>query len=200
MKKNYIYEACLNTLQDKLSPNIFINEVLIQCINSNQISDLHESILKIDPDFKKSWSYLNQACKYLSENNYNDFLYQFQIFMQDYSKATYRCLNMFAESTCISKKLKYLEQAEQHCVQALVKPPKIVFTNYRNDMREQMNSIKRLIQLQKQLLVDYPQFNNFHLFAPNEKIILFVKQLMIVDEDLTFKIITHFKLLDIQCF
>ena len=32
--------------------------------------------------------------------------------MQDYGKATYRCLNMFAESVDKKQKMKYLEKAE----------------------------------------------------------------------------------------
>lgn len=81
-----------------MSFSIFLNEMVLPCLKSNTLDQLHKCISKVDANFKKSWNYLNQSCKYLSENNHSDALYKFQLFMQDYSKATFRCLNMFAES------------------------------------------------------------------------------------------------------
>jgi hypothetical protein len=53
-------------------------------------------------------------------------------------------------------------------------------------MREQMKSVKKLIQYQKIILDKYPEFNHLHLFTPIDKLIPLLSQLIKKDQELCF--------------
>ncbi|KAL1501989.1 hypothetical protein ABEB36_007205 [Hypothenemus hampei] len=105
----------------QMPPEVFV-EIYIRCLNEGLVVKLQGCMSEIDSTLGVWKNHLMKICCYLDKRNYLNTLYQLQLFMGDYVRATVTCIK-FYEENCASfadllNNISYLKSAVRHLNQA----------------------------------------------------------------------------------
>ncbi|KAH9515330.1 hypothetical protein Btru_014177, partial [Bulinus truncatus] len=94
-QKSYWMKAVQFAVDHHCSSDVFVNGLMIPAMNSGEMGRLLEQMLMLDPTLEKWMAYLTATCKYLLKQKYFSTLYQIQLFMKDYIRASMTCVSHF---------------------------------------------------------------------------------------------------------
>ncbi|CAL1527591.1 unnamed protein product [Lymnaea stagnalis] len=108
------------------SSDVFVTGLMVPAMTSGEFGHLLEQMLMLDPTLEKWTSYLTATCKYLLKQKYFSTLYQVQLFMKDYIRASMTCITHFYQRGAhsyldLSGRMQFLFTAQQH-LQAYLDP------------------------------------------------------------------------------
>ncbi|XP_071963696.1 zinc finger FYVE domain-containing protein 26-like [Antedon mediterranea] len=118
MKHDYLPKALLYIIAKKCDASVFIEGIIITCVKEGGIYKLHEQMMLVDSSLNMWSKYLTATCRYLSSKRYMHVLYQFQVFMKDYVRASMTCIRFFQDHVKsyadLFERLHYLDTAKHH--------------------------------------------------------------------------------------
>ncbi|XP_035827727.1 zinc finger FYVE domain-containing protein 26 [Aplysia californica] len=108
------------------SADVFVTGLVVPAMSSGEMGRLLEQMLMLDPTLEKWLVYLTATCKHLLRQKYFHSLYQVQLFMKDYIRASMTCVSYFYQRGArtyldLCGRLQFLFTAQQH-LQAYLDP------------------------------------------------------------------------------
>ena len=139
-----------------------------------------------EPSFFKIAGGYSEIRQYLNEKKLSDELYSFQLFMKDYNKSAVRCLKLFCENDNLEQKLAFLNKAEQHLSEELKQSREaFLFMSIRGQLEQKharITHINKLIALQKELLLNFPEMKHLHFFVNQNAQRVIAQSLLLIEE------------------
>lgn len=118
--------------------------------------------------------------------------------MKDYSKSAIRCLKLCCEAGNLDQKLFYLTKAEQHLLEELKQANETFFPLQEGSVsqkHERVGFINRLIGLQRELIVNYPDKGNLSFFGGKDTQGELCQELLMIEgADLGLRLIEVYRL------
>lgn len=117
--KHNDFGECLNfALDNNIEPSVFFNVVYLSCLKSGKIDRLHEEIKSKDSSLLNWRKYLVFTCRTLEKRQFLNTLYQLQLFMSDYVRASMTCIRFYTKDcnsyTEMSSRVQQLYEAQKH--------------------------------------------------------------------------------------
>ncbi|XP_024936036.1 zinc finger FYVE domain-containing protein 26 homolog isoform X2 [Cephus cinctus] len=117
--KHNEFEKCLAyTLENDIDPDLFFNGVYIRCLKNGCVERLYESMRAKDASLLLWKNYLVFACRSLERKQFLNTLYQLQIFMKDYVRASMTCIRFYTNDattyTNLCSRSHLLVDAQKH--------------------------------------------------------------------------------------
>eukprot|EP00118_Oscarella_pearsei_P023925 m.293467 g.293467 ORF g.293467 m.293467 type:complete len:1642 (+) comp40739_c0_seq1:3926-8851(+) len=116
-----VKKACSIILEKRCPPRTFVEGVLVPSLRYNCFQDLQDDMTSRDPSLEKWEKYLTASCQFLAKKRLFAILYKLQLFIKDYVRASFTCINLFtgeagrpSNRLDLSSRLHYLEKAQRH--------------------------------------------------------------------------------------
>ncbi|XP_046489953.1 uncharacterized protein Sptz isoform X1 [Neodiprion pinetum] len=117
--KHEKYEDCiLHVMGNHVDPEVFFSSVYLPCLKNGLVDNLHEAMRTKDPNLLSWKTYLVFTCHSLETKKLLHTLYQLQIFIKDYVRASISCIRFYvneaADYTDLCSRSQFLIQAQKH--------------------------------------------------------------------------------------
>jgi zinc finger FYVE domain-containing protein 26 len=117
-----VHEVLVYILENQLSSEIFI-EIYTKCLKEGVVNVLQGEMSKIDSSLEIWKDHLRQICRHLEKHQLLNCLYQLQIYIGDYVRASMTCIRFYQDNvksfTELANNVGYLHKGEQHLRQIL---------------------------------------------------------------------------------
>ncbi|GAB1601368.1 finger FYVE domain-containing 26-like [Argonauta hians] len=118
-RNGHWYRATQFILDHQSSPEVFEESLLIPALKSGNLRTLLDKMLVIDPSLDRWNSYFTSACRYLVNHKLYHVLYEVQLFMKDFIRASMTCTRYFylgsgQSYSDLSTGIQCLYEAEKH--------------------------------------------------------------------------------------
>lgn len=197
-----------------VSKQLFINELIPSIYEKNKLQELREWMLKLDPELTSFIEYLKLIIGFLMEKNAQKELHHFQVILGlnsslffkimigDYFSAGEYCLEQFYSSKTFKEKLKFLDEAGKHfrmfievSFQKLgINIKKPAFIKLGNRTEDEAENILRKIRVQKNILEEFPEIVEYHVFGDIEDISRICELILLNNPKLAIDILTNLKI------
>jgi len=110
VKHGLLEKACEQVLEQNLSHQAFIDEILQVCLTQGMMPELKTIFMSNNEKLMTEFQpYLMSACRFYNQQGKHQLLYVVQIFMGDHFRAAMSCVKLFLKKLpkkmCLSKKL-----------------------------------------------------------------------------------------------
>lgn len=117
--KHEEFEKCLNyILENDLEPELFFTAIYMYCLKTGNAEKLQEAMKTKDPSLLLWKKYLIHVCHCLEKKQSLYILYQLQLFMKDYIRASMTCIRFYTNQAMTYTELCYrvhlLIDAQKH--------------------------------------------------------------------------------------
>ncbi|KAJ9585735.1 hypothetical protein L9F63_002525 [Diploptera punctata] len=110
--------ALKHVITKEVDKEIFFDVLYIPCLREGLITDLYQALSSFDASFKLWEKYFDFVCKKLEKECMWNVLYQLQLYLKDYMRATMSCIKFYRMGarnyTDLYLNLKHLKSAGQH--------------------------------------------------------------------------------------
>ncbi|KAH3757335.1 zinc finger FYVE domain protein [Pelomyxa schiedti] len=198
VNNNMLENACKEAVAIQLSTQAFVEEVVLYCISHNYTSHLKQILSQQDSSLQSVMTYLTSACKHLNKKRAYDVLLDFQLFMQDFTRAGLTSVKMFLDTppADVDVRLTHLVNAKQYFSDALSQRSTKMTTGelsqkvITSDL--QISVTKLFIKEKKNIAIEVQKAT---LFGPPEERQAILEQLLLIGSfDLTYRIVQHFRM------
>ncbi|XP_071795779.1 zinc finger FYVE domain-containing protein 26-like isoform X2 [Asterias amurensis] len=105
-------------LSQHCSSDVFLEGLLVPCIKHGNLHDLQSQMLHQDPTLNAWNQYLTASCRYLNTHSLAHVLYDVQLFMKDFVRASMTCIKFYQSGarsySDLFDRLQYLTKAKIH--------------------------------------------------------------------------------------
>lgn len=117
-----IHTALMYLLECHLPSEIFI-EVYMKCLKDGIVTILQEHMSRIDSSLDLWKDHLKNLCRHLEQQQLLNCLYQLQLYIGDYVRASMTCIRFYQENiknfTELANNVRFLHKGEEHLRQIL---------------------------------------------------------------------------------
>ncbi|RZC39217.1 zinc finger FYVE domain-containing protein 26, partial [Asbolus verrucosus] len=122
VKHGDIKTALMYIIENKLTADVFV-EIYMKCLKDGVVNILQEQMSRIDSSLDLWKDYLKQVCRHLEKQQLLNCLYQLQLYIGDYVRASMTCIRFYQDKvktfTELSNNVNYLHKGEEHLKQVL---------------------------------------------------------------------------------
>ncbi|XP_018352071.1 PREDICTED: uncharacterized protein LOC108754337 isoform X2 [Trachymyrmex septentrionalis] len=113
------FDKCLvYILDNNIERDLFLNGVYLYCLKNGQIEKLHNAMRTKDPTLVTWRKYLISVCHFMERKQYWHILYQIQLFMRDYVRASMTCIRFYTNEantySDLHNRAHLLQDAQKH--------------------------------------------------------------------------------------
>ncbi|XP_022094724.1 zinc finger FYVE domain-containing protein 26-like isoform X2 [Acanthaster planci] len=105
-------------LHQHCSSEVFLEGLLVPCMKQGKLRDLQTEMLHQDPTLAAWNNYLTVMCRYLNAHSLAHVLYNVQLFMKDFVRASMTCIKFYQSGaktySDLFDRLHYLTKAKEH--------------------------------------------------------------------------------------
>ena len=179
-------------LSNDVKEELFLEHVLDECLATGYASELLDAIRAVDPSLKRTWRYLFASCRKLSSEKRLHILLDFQLAMEDYSRAGLTSVHLFKNALDLQEKLDLLYKAQEYFSAALNSTSSICKPHLPiSDLRNYVQIISLQINVSKALGSDAPSAT---LFEDNDARMVVTEALLKKNFGLAFQVMNEFRL------
>lgn len=161
MKHSQIDEACKYSFEVNLSPQQFLEEVILYCVSHSTLHLLRRALMSVDKGFVRSKEYIIAACAFFNKQQAYEILLSLQRFVEDYARAGITAILMFKavrDPYDFAQRLQALEMAKKLLDDALMQRDPIIPSLSPSEVALRLNVTEMQLQVLK-------------LFQKNDKVV-----------------------------
>lgn len=119
-------KACEYIFEKTLPAQYFVDTIVAYCYSHRMMSFVQQVFKSVDSSLQKVAPYILATCKYLSDQEAFNLLYNMQVFMGDELRAGLTCIRLFMKAGPeIDARLALLESAKKHFIAGMMNNCKI---------------------------------------------------------------------------
>lgn len=152
VKHNRVEEACQYSFDVNLSPQQFLDEVILYCVSHSTMHLLRRALLSVDRGFVKSKEYIIAACAFFNKHQAYEILLSLQRFAEDYARAGITAILMFKaidDPNDFAQRLQTLDLAKKLLDDALMQRDPIIPTLSPSEIALRLNVTEMQLQVLK---------------------------------------------------
>ncbi|KAG5313582.1 ZFY26 protein, partial [Pseudoatta argentina] len=113
------FDKCLvYILDNNIERDLFLNGVYLYCLKNGHVEKLHNAMRTKDPTLVTWRKYLISVCHFMERKQYWHILYQIQLFMTDYVRASMTCIRFYTNEantySDLHNRAHLLQDAQKH--------------------------------------------------------------------------------------
>jgi len=113
------FDKCLvYILDNNIERDLFLNGVYLYCLKNGHVEKLHNAMRTKDPTLITWRKYLISVCHFMERKQYWHILYQIQLFMRDYVRASITCIRFYTNEantySDLHNRAHLLQDAQKH--------------------------------------------------------------------------------------
>ncbi|XP_012060559.1 PREDICTED: zinc finger FYVE domain-containing protein 26 [Atta cephalotes] len=113
------FDKCLvYILDNNIERDLFLNRVYLYCLKNGHVEKLHNAMRTKDPTLITWRKYLISVCHFMERKQYWHILYQIQLFMRDYVRASITCIRFYTNEantySDLHNRAHLLQDAQKH--------------------------------------------------------------------------------------